>query len=264
MKNKAGLLALSILLPLCVHAEPPQKPYWLEAMKNVHAGFDGTPGYIAQLGDSITYSMAFWSPMGWMDPDSFLTEDDGLPKRPSARWRDTIKGVRAKGTGHGNYSGWRVGNLLSATPAVLQREKPEMAIVMIGTNDTGPNGPPANYGENLERLLKMIMDANCIPILNTIPPRRGRMEGVDKTNEIIRDLAKQLKVPLVDYHAEILKRQPGNAWDGTLISRDGVHPSGGKSGDFSEDNLSQSGYALRNWLNFLAVREVYFRVTNEP
>ena len=63
-----------------------------------------------------------------------------------------------------------------------------------------------------------------------------------------------------DFHAAILQRRPGNSWDGTLISKDGVHPSGGKSQDYSKENLKACGYALRNWVNFLILREVYFRV----
>ena len=79
-------------------------------------------------------------------------------------------------------------------------------------------------------------------------------------SEIVRALAKELKVPLADYHAELLKRRPNKSWDGTLISKDGVHPSGGKTNDYSEENLKMSGYALRNWVNFQAFREVYFAV----
>ncbi len=257
-------MAMAAFLSLGLSARAAETPYWLEAMKKLNEGFDGNPGYVAQFGDSITYSMSFWTPVGWMNPDSFLQGDDGLPKRPERRWRDTIKGTNAKEPENGNYSGWRVENLLEAVPAVLKRENPEAAIIMIGTNDTGPEGPPASYGPNLEKLLALILDAHCIPILNTIPPRRGRMQGVEKTNTIIRDLAKKLNVPLVDYYAEILKRQPGDSWDGTLISKDGVHPTAGNQADFSEENLKVNGYALRTWVNFLMVREVYFRVMSAP
>jgi lysophospholipase L1-like esterase len=233
-------------------------------MKAVNAGFDGNPGYVAQFGDSITYSMAFWTPVGWMEPDSFLTEDDGLPKRPEKRWRDTLKGFRAKGGEHGNYSKWTVRDLLKTVPTVLEREKPELVIVMIGTNDTRPDGPPEDYGENLRKLMRLIMDAHCVPILNTIPPKRNQADGVEKTNNIIREVAAELKLPLVDYHAEILKRQPGEAWLGTLVSDDGVHPSGGDVGNFSPGNLAKCGYALRTWVNFLAVREIHFRILSAP
>ncbi|MEI8243418.1 MAG: GDSL-type esterase/lipase family protein [bacterium] len=259
----AALAAVAVSGALAAPAAAPA-PYWLESMKKVNEAFDGNPGYVAQFGDSITYSMAFWSPVGYMEPETFLTGDDGLPKRPERRWRDTIKGIRNKGPEHACFSGWTVGNLLAAVPEVLKRENPEAAILMIGTNDTGPEGPADSYGPNLEKLLKMIMDAHCVPILNTIPPKRGCMKGVEKTNTIIRDLAKKLNVPLVDYYAEILKRQPGDAWYKTLISDDGVHPSAGDLGNFSDENLKVSGYALRTWVNFLAVREVYFRVMSAP
>jgi lysophospholipase L1-like esterase len=239
-------------------------PDWFEPMKKINQGFDGNSCYIAQFGDSITYSMAFWSPVGWMEPDTFLTGDDGFPKRPEKRWRDTIKGIRNKGPEHGCYSGWTVNQLLESVPAVLQRENPEAAIIMIGTNDTGPGGPPADYREKLERLLRMILEAHCIPILNTIPPKRGAEAGVEKANLIIRELANKLHLPLVDYHAEIMRRQPGQAWDGTLIDKDGVHPTGNDNGNFSEANLSVSGYALRTWLNFRVVRELYFRILSAP
>jgi lysophospholipase L1-like esterase len=135
---------------------------------------------------------------------------------------------------------------------------------MIGTNDTRPDGPPEDYGENLRKLMRLIMDAHCVPILNTIPPKRNQADGVEKTNNIIREVAAELKLPLVDYHAEILKRQPGEAWLGTLVSDDGVHPSGGDVGNFSPGNLAKCGYALRTWVNFLAVREIHFRILSAP
>jgi hypothetical protein len=119
---------------------------------------------------------------------------------------------------------------------------------------------PASYRPGLEKIVQKCLDAGCVPILNTIPPRRDRTPAVEEANRIVRDVARQKQVPLVDYYAECLRLRPGNSWAGTIISEDGVHPSGGKTNDYSEANLKVSGYALRNWLNFLAVRELYFRV----
>ncbi len=234
---------------------------WASAMKQVHRGFDGDRGYVAQFGDSITYSMAFWKPMSWSDPDQYI-KDDGLPKRPEKRWREVIKGAGNEGKGpeQGNYSGWRVGDLLKAVPRVLESKKPEVAIIMIGTNDISGGAVPTDYQAGLEKIVQMCLDARCIPILNTIPPRRGRDEAVEAVNKIIREIAVRRRLPLVDYHAAILSHAPEGKWDGTLISHDGVHPTGGASQDYSEANLGKSGYALRNWLNFLAFREVYFKV----
>ena len=36
-----------------------EKPYWVEPMQTLNAGFNGNPGYVAQFGDSITFSLAF-------------------------------------------------------------------------------------------------------------------------------------------------------------------------------------------------------------
>jgi hypothetical protein len=49
------------------------------------------------------------------------------------------------------------------------------------------------------------------------------------------------------------ERRPAN-------SGDGVHPSGGKSNEYTEDNMRICGYALRNWVNFLVLRQIYFHV----
>jgi lysophospholipase L1-like esterase len=80
---------------------------------------------------------------------------DGLPKRPTnAGWRDTIKGMRNKGGEHGNYSGWRVGSLLEAIDAVLEREKPEAAIIMIGANDISGGKVPEDHSVTCEQAAK--------------------------------------------------------------------------------------------------------------
>jgi len=255
------LIGIAHVNQLPAEERPSEAPSWVPAMRKVHEGFDGTAGYVAQFGDSITYSMAFWSPMSWSDPAPYLSEEDELPKQPGDhRWRDVIKGARDKGPKFGNYSGWRVGNLLKSVDEVLAREKPEMAIIMIGTNDIAGGKVPAGYEAGLQQVVEQCLEANCVPILNTIPPRRDRDQAVEAANKIIRNLAESKNVPLVDYHAEIVRRRPDGSWDGTLLSGDGVHPSGKKSNVYSDENLSESGYALRNWLNFLAMREVYFRV----
>lgn len=245
---------------LPVLCAPPPEAAWVDSMSKVHAKFTGKAGRVAQVGDSITYSMAFWSPLGWSDPTPYLS-DDGLPKKPKdKRWRDWIVGPRDKGPKFGNYSGWRVGNALKVVDEVIRRDQPEVAIVMLGTNDVAGGKVPQGYATSLERIVDKCLAAGCIPILNTIPPRRNREEAVRAANEIIRELADRKKIPLADFHAAILQRRPGNSWDGTLISKDGVHPSGGKSQDYSAENLKTCGYALRNWVNFLALRQVYFHV----
>ncbi|NQT91157.1 MAG: DUF4091 domain-containing protein [Lentisphaerae bacterium] len=259
MQKRIALSGLLLTVCLAASMAAEEEPYWYEPMKAINTEFEGNPGFVAQFGDSITASMAFWSAFNFCDPVPFLPED-GLPKMPAQwkRWRDIIKGARNKAA---SGPGWRVGNLLPAVEALLKKEQPEVAIIMIGTNDMNA-GP--QYRAGLQTIIEKCLAARCIPILNTIPPRRGRMDTVKQINDVVRELAQKYKVPLVDYYAEILKRRPGETWDGTLISNDGVHPSAPNTIDFSEANLRNSGYALRSWVNFLMYRDLYFKILNAP
>ena len=234
---------------------------WIESMRKLHANFNGTPGYVALLGDSITFADAFWTPLEYTDPAQYLPGTDGLPTHPQGKlWKDIIKGTRGKGLEHCNGSGWQVGYILRTIDGLIAREKPEVAILMIGTNDIGSGKVAPGWQEGYEKIVRKCLDANCIPILNTIPPRRDRDLAVADVNAIIRNVAAKYRVPLVDYHAEMVRRRPADEMYGTLMQKDGVHPSAGKTNVFTDTNLNDSGYALRNWLNFLAYREVYFRI----
>jgi hypothetical protein len=71
-----------------------------------------------------------------------------------------------------------------------------------------------------------------------------------------------LAILLVDFYAECLQRRPGKSWDGTIMSKDGVHPSGGKTNVYTEENMRNCGYAVRNWANFLVLRQLHFRIFN--
>ena len=254
-----SLIYLLALLPLA--AAEPSKPLSkdvITAMKQVHADFTGQEGYIAQFGDSITYSMAFWPPMSWDRPEKYLSTDDGLPKLPTKdqRWSEYMKGARDKGTKFANYSGWTIDQVLAASDDALNHNRPMAVIIMIGTNDISGNKTPADYPNKLEQLIKKCLAAKCVPILNTIPPRRDHAEAVSAINDHIRAIATHHQIPMVDFHAACLAAQPDGAWDGTLISKDGVHPSGGKTNVYTPENLKTSGYALRNWLNFLVIRQL--------
>lgn len=252
-------LLLALAAPRGVHGD--ELPDWVEPMRKVHAGFDGQNGYVAQFGDSITTSMAFWSPLGWDEPQVYLPDDDGLPKTPrDRRWRDAILGVRDKGPRFGNEGGWRVGNLLEVVDGVLERQRPEVAVIMVGTNDVRGNRVPQDYIAGVEKVVDKCLAAHCVPILSTIPPMRDHDKAVAEANDLLRKLAAKKQIPLVDYHAAIVERRPGKTWDGTLISDDGVHPSAGKTNVYSPENLQSDGYALRNWVTFLKLREVYFHV----
>jgi len=96
----------------------------------------------------------------------------------------------------------------------------------------------------------------------------------------VREIAREERLPLVDYAAEILQRRPDD-WDGalpqfkaspgdeyqvpTLLARDGVHPSNPSkwSNDFSSESLKHNGYTLRNYLTLISYAEIIERILKE-
>lgn len=257
-REEARVEALAKSVP----AGGPTGADWVTAMGELHAGFTGTKGYVAQFGDSITYSMAFWKPFSWSDPNEYLPED-GLPRHPArTRWRDAILGAgdEGKGEAEGNGATWTSADLLKAVPGVLANRMPEAAIIMIGSNDALGDQLAADYETNLCQIVRLCLDAKCIPILSTIPPRRGCPQSVSQANAIIETVAVRFELPLVDYYGAIMNYAPAGNWEGTLIGEDGVHPSGGQNNVFTPENLATCGFAVRNFVTFLKYRELFFRV----
>ena len=152
----------------------------------------------------------------------------------------------------------------------LERLNPEVALIMFGTNDL-PGLGVDEYRDRLRSVVRKCLDRGTVVILSTIPPRHGFTDKAAAFAEAARKVARELSVPLVDYHAEILKRRPDD-WDGaaddfrafeghdvpTLLSRDGVHPSAPESyqDDYSEKALRIPRLGLRNYLVLMKYAEV--------
>ena len=247
---------------------PPADDGWRQAMAEVHARFDGPVGTFAHFGDSITVSLAFWAPLPQdrrnappgMERAYRRVEEHMLPEC----WRDW------KRPDFGNDGGRTIRWADEHVDAWLQRLDPEVALVMFGTNDLTELGGD-EYRDRLRSVVRRCLDNGTVVILSTIPPRHGLADEAAAFAEAAREVARELAVPLVDYHAAILDRRPDD-WDGaseafrefegydvpTLIARDGVHPSAPRryQGEYSEEALRSHGYNLRSYLVLLAYAEV--------
>ncbi|HYF49973.1 MAG TPA: SGNH/GDSL hydrolase family protein [Planctomycetota bacterium] len=221
---------------------------WVAAMKEVHAKKKGTKGSVSQIGDSITYTKAFLSGVGW------------ALKTPE--WKTLTDRVDAnalnnrKGPEHNNYSGWTAGDGLSKIKNTLANEKPEIAVIMYGTNDVTKGVAAAEYEKNMTAIVDACIEAGCVPIVSTIPPYVNKEQQAVALNDVVKKIAKAKKIPLVDFHAAVLEKQPGQAWDGTLLGKGDVHPTGGDNFNFAEDNLKKCGYALRNYVTLKVMQQV--------
>jgi len=141
--------------------------------------------------------------------------------------------------------------LLMRVDTVLAESKPDLIVLMVGTNDALNSKamvPVNEYRKNLLELIAKFDAANAQTVLMTIVPCHGPYvierhgdeafaekspdEHVAAINEVIREVATTKKLPLVDLnHIFRAIGEPGDG-EGSLMrneanskSRDGVHPT---------------------------------------
>jgi hypothetical protein len=246
-------------------------------MKAVHAKFKGTPGTVAHFGDSISVSKAYWTPLAY--------EPKGLDEAMKKAHAEVKKYVRPeclkewKGGDYGNEGSMTIRWAHDNVDGWLKKRNPEVVVLMFGTNDL-TQVPLKEYTEKTGEVVARCLKNGTVVILTTPPPRSGKAKEAKQFADAVREIARTHKVPLIDYHAEILKRRPDD-WDGalpkfkdapgdeyqvpTLIARDGVHPSNPKKyAEYTEEGLRHNGYVLRNYLTLKAYAEVLRTVLQPP
>jgi lysophospholipase L1-like esterase len=265
------LIAPAILLLL----QQPAPSDYADAMKKVAAKFGGKEGVVLHLGDSITYANQYggWARGGkgktpqeeaalkWMhcndnnDSDGwYLARVD----RPGNRSDTAVSGIRSYEYLEGGKSG------IPPMAEVVKKYNPQIAVVLLGTNDANGGRTPAQYKADMTKVVDLLTGNGTIPILTTIPPIKGKDDVVKAYNGVLAEIVKEKKVPLIDFYAEIVKRRPTD-WLGTLISDDGVHPTGDHGGaspgsEPTDENLKNSGYLLRGVLSVRKIVEVKAKV----
>ncbi len=250
--------------PIKVQPKTPTGDYWVEAMRQVHKRFKGTPGTLAQYGDSITITDAFLSSYAYarkIEPKK-CTPEVKKECQVVEKYADLSLWRKWKGIGN---TGCTTSDWLSGGVARWQKKlNPEAAVIMFGTND-GMSAP--QYAENIASSLRRMMADGTVPLLSSPPPKSGG----DKSPywRACIAIAEGLKVPLIDFYAEILRRRPDD-WDGQLpqfkkykgyqqptLMHD-AHPSncGQYVNDFSEEGLNKNGYNLRNYMTIRMYSQV--------
>ncbi|MHB8900768.1 MAG: SGNH/GDSL hydrolase family protein, partial [Thermoguttaceae bacterium] len=268
-RNRAVAVA-PLDAPVAVPVSASQ-PDWVEPMLAVHARFEGTPGTFAQFGDSITDSRAFWTSLRWKRDHAGPEMQEAFRVVSNHMLEDCWD---RKGPEYGNQGGQTIGWADENLAAWLERLQPEAAILMFGTNDLNKVGVE-DYERTLHDVVRRCLDRGTVIILSTIPPCHGHVEKSAEFAGAACRVAAAFRVPLVDFHAEILRRRPDD-WDGaldrfaafqgydvpTLIARDGVHPSNPARyrADYSPEALNANGFSLRNYLVLVKYAEVIQKV----
>ncbi|KKL87356.1 hypothetical protein LCGC14_1935520, partial [marine sediment metagenome] len=236
----------------------------VDAMRAVHRRFKGKPGTLAQYGDSITITGAFLAHYAFARkiepkncPADVKRECEVVQKHADLDLWRKWKGIGNTGM---TTNDW----LFRGVDGWQKRLNPEAAVIMFGTND----GMPApQYAENTASALRRILANGTVPILTSPPPKRN--SNKEPYRLACLAIANGLKVPLIDFYTEILRRRPDD-WDGQLpqfkkykgyqqptLMHD-AHPSNPSQwvNDFSEEGLNKNGYNLRNYMTIRAYYQV--------
>jgi lysophospholipase L1-like esterase len=268
----AALFSMNVLLLLASRGfaedAKTKEPEWVKPMREVHAKFTGKPGTLALFGDSITISMAYWAPLREVPknmPDNMAHAHRTVKSHMNPECWDKWRGP-AFGNNGSMTIRWADENVMTW----LKAHNPEAAVIMFGTNDLF-QVPIAEFEEKTARVVQRCLDNGSVVLLTTLPPASGRLDQSKEFAAAVRRVAKEKKVPLIDYQAEILMRRPED-WDGTLpqfkhikdvyevptlISGDGIHPSNPKAHrDFSKESLDTNGFLLRSSLTLQTYAEV--------
>lgn len=258
-----GLVVVSLGVFPVLAQEPISKgkmePYdWVQPMREMTKQFKGPPGMVLRLGDSITYanpgsaylrygkgrSKEQLDVCKWMKADARDRSSGiwlSIADQPSGRSFTAASGVTTSQYLQGGKGG------LPRLDDILKEYHPQVACVLLGTNDIGAKPMPDAYERNMDTIVTKLLANKTIPVLITVPPLQRNPDAAVAFNERLWKLGEKYKLPVIDYHGEILARRPSD-WFGTLISKDGVHPSAGESaGPATEENLRQSGYLLLGW-----------------
>ena len=249
---------------------------WPAAMKSAAKKFTGTPGVVLFLGDSITYAnqATAWGrnvargATGHTDSDkeilkwshAYEGEKDtngwflAAVDRPDGR-SETASGITTAQYLKGGFHG------LPSLAEILKKYNPQVVVILLGANDVNGGRKPDEVAADMKAILQACLDNGAIPVLQTATPIRGRDDKVQAVNQKYLALAAELKVPIIDLHGEFLTRQPGTAWEGTLVGGDGIHLTFvAANGPPTEENLKNSGYLLRCWLAVQKLKEVKAKV----
>jgi len=245
---------------------------WPPEMKKVAKIFDGHEGVFVQFGDSLTLAEpnTVWARTGnGQTPKerTFLkwahagenNEKDGwylaaTPIQTQGRYCTTFTasiGCSAKYSLRGRRG-------LPPLRELIAAYNPQLALYAIGASDIIRKTPVDEYIEHVERAINLLKKNGTVPILSTLAPFREQHDDVLKTNEALRKLAEQKKLPLLDLYAE-MKNRNKDVFE--FLADDGVHltwtPPKGRP---TEEHFLKSGYSLRCYLTVRKGMEVKEKV----
>lgn len=127
---------------------------------------------------------------------------------------------------------------------------PSILLIALGTNDKWDT---VGFEKNMRRLVEYAIDQGVIPVLVT---KADRFEGEDnRNNEIIRQIAADYQVPLLDFDL-LAETLPGRG-----MGDDGVHLTIFDYYDYNMELAFVSGYGLYNLTTLIMLDKIWQQVS---
>lgn len=256
---------------------------WTKAMIPVARKFKGTEGVVILIGDSLTYANQStrwaWS-VKWNGAGQYTESDKAMLKwshayegekdtngwfqakvdRPSGRSETAASGIRTDQYLKGGF------HKLPSLAKVLKKFNPQVVFILLGSNDVSARRKPKDVLKDMNTIVEMILNSGSVPVLTTLPPMRSKdkHERLKQVNNLYLCLAAARKIPILDLYGEVVSRQPGGKWQGTLVGSDGIHLTHKlASGPPTKENLAKCGYLLRCWTTVQKLKEVKAKVIDK-
>lgn len=208
-------------------------------------------GILSLFGNSLTADPSFW--------EAFLESDVGpVPGTHDSGYTWNYKCA---------FFGNTIWDAVRCVTGGVDRVKPEVVLMMYGTNEAGSAPSDADWTEwknAYDSVLDSLLKRGIIPIVSTIPPLAQldwwdtSAVPVDSTshgiNDTLRALTAHRHVVLVDYYQAVMDYTNGDPFTDEWYGDTYVHPSGGCEPDTSEPAC---GCGIRNAVCWHAVNKVY-------
>ena len=130
---------------------------------------------------------------------------------------------------------------LARLPAALQRTRPDIVLIELGSNDALRGLSLETARENLAKMIEMSHDAGARVLLigMQIPPNYGRQYAT-QFQDLYTSLAREYNIELVPFLLE------GIAADMSQFQADGIHPNEGAQAIIAENVWAALGPMLRH------------------
>jgi hypothetical protein len=159
-------------------------------------------------------------------------------------------------------------NILNLRTILAAIQPPQFAIPEVNLLASNP----ADLN-SFTSMLNLMISKKIVPIIITYTYRQDAQFNllVDQYNVALKQLARNMKLPLIDFNGEMLARLPFSQWMGRFLG-DGVHYTSGGGGFTSTSDpyanggdpathttglaLTYNGYGLKGWLGVQKMKEI--------